>query len=425
MNILLVSVGSSGDVHPFVGMGMELLRRGHRATLITGGYFEPLARQAGLEFADFAPPGWDYRALLDNARVWGKFSGPRTVFRQAVAPLIRPAYAAIAARHEPGQTVLVASSLALAGRLARDRLGIPLATVHLSPSIFRTDFEGPKLPGLVMGPRVPAWLKRLQFWLVDRLAIDPLVCPALNAMGRELGLPPVRRVMHQYWHSPERVLGLFPDWFGWPQPDWPPQTRLVGFPLYDERGLVEPPEEAARFLEAGPPPVVFTPGSANVHGREFFAAGLEACARLGRRAMLLTRFPEQLPAPLPAHARHFDFVPFSWLLPRAAAVVHHGGVGSTAQGFAAGIPQLLMPMSFDQFDNADRVRRLGAGDYLGERQFTPENVAAALARLVDNAGVRQQCAALAARLAGHDALAAACDEIERLVSPVHAALRMP
>ena len=414
MNILMITVGSSGDVHPFVGMGRELRRRGHRVTLITSGYFAPLAEKAGLEFADFSPPGWDFRTLLDNAQVWGKFSGPRTVFRLAVTPAIRTGYEAIAARHQPGETVVVASSLALAGRLARDKLGVPLATVHLSPSIFRTDFEGPNLPALFMGPSVPAWLKRLQFWLADTLIMDRLVCPTLNSIRQELGLSPVSRVMHEWWNSPDRVLGLFPDWFGRPQPDWPPQTRLVGFPLYDEGDLAEPPADVVRFLEAGTPPIAFTPGSANVHGQEFFTAAVEACTRLGRRGMLLTKFPEQLPPSLPEHVRHFDFVPFSWLLPRVAAVVHHGGVGSTAQGFAAGVPQLLMPMSFDQFDNADRVKRLGAGEFVSVRKFTGPNVAAALQRLLDNPSIRKTCQSLAEKFTGYDPLCVTCDEIEAL-----------
>src|SRR5262249_53944037 len=160
---------------------------------------------------------------------------------------------------------------------------------------------------------------------------------------------PVRGIMSQWWHSPQRVLGLFPPWYGEPQPDWPPQVRLVGFPLYDERGVEELPGGLADFLATGSPPLVFMPGSANAQAQDFFRAPVEACQRLGRRGLLLPRFPEQLPAPLPPTIRHFNFIPFSQVLPQAAALVHHGGIGTSAQALAAGVPQVVMPLAHDQF----------------------------------------------------------------------------
>ncbi|HWA97364.1 MAG TPA: nucleotide disphospho-sugar-binding domain-containing protein, partial [Pirellulales bacterium] len=187
----------------------------------------------------------------------------------------------------------------------------------------------------------------------------------------------------------------------------------TGFPLYDEGDLIEPDADLLAFVESDSPPIAFTPGSANVHGRAFFETAIEACRLLGRRALLLTRFPEQLP-PLPEHARHFEFVPFGWLLPRTAAVVHHGGVGSTSQGFAGGVPQLLMPLGFDQFDNAKRVVRLGAGDYLTPAKFTATSVARVLQRLIESPDVAASCHALAERSRQQNALATMCEAIERL-----------
>src|SRR5262249_29005603 len=159
----------------------------------------------------------------------------------------------------------------------------------------------------------------------------------------ELGLAPVRDVFRGWLHSPQLVLGLFPKWFGSIQPDWPRHTELVGFPLYDERDATPLPAELDAFLAAGPPPVAFTPGSANLHGRPFFEAASAACTRLGRRGLLLTRHPEQLPERLPEGVRHVAYAPFGLLLPKVGALVHHGGIGTSAQGMAAGVPQLVMP----------------------------------------------------------------------------------
>jgi UDP:flavonoid glycosyltransferase YjiC (YdhE family) len=415
LKVLLVTIGSSGDVHPFVGLGLALSRRGHEVTLVTGGYFRELAEQAGLDFADPLPE-FDFRAMLGNADIWHRFRGLQVIMRSAILPLIRPVYRLIAERYEPGRTLIVASSLAFGARIAQQRLAIPTATVHLQPSIFRSMHATTRLPGMLLDSWVPAPLKRLQYWLMDRLMTDRITAPAVNEVRAEVGLAPVRGIMNDWWHSPELVLGLFADWFAPPQPDWPPQTVLTGFPLYDERGIVEPSQELEDFLGAGEPPIVFTPGSANVHGREFFQAAIEACGRLRRRGILLTRFPEQLPQPLPAGIRHESFVPFGWLLPRSAAVVHHGGIGSLSQGLAAGIPQLMMPMGFDQFDNAHRLEQLGLGAAIRPSRFRGPAVAHSLERLLADPLMADRCRAIRERLASHDGLLTAAKCLERFAT---------
>src|SRR5690606_34135251 len=198
---------------------------------------------------------------------------------------------------------------------------------------------------------------------------DHHILPGLNRFRREHGLAPVRDIIRDWWHSPDRVIGLFPEWFGPPQPDWPKQTVLTGFPLFDEKGLRELPPGLEEFLQAGEPPVVFTPGSAMAHGHEFFEEGVKALELGGRRGLLLSRFPETVPKRLPESVRHFEYVPFSEVLPRSAALVYHGGVGTCAQALQAGIPHLVQHMAHDQLDNLSRVRDLGVGDGLAPKQF--------------------------------------------------------
>src|SRR5439155_17651208 len=111
---------------------------------------------------------------------------------------------------------------------------------------------------------------------------------------------------------------------------------------------------------------------------------IDIAARLGRRALLLTRFRELLPASLPSHARHFDYAPFSRVLPQATALVHHGGIGTTAQAFATGVPQLVVPFAFDQPDTAARVRRLGVGSSILPSAFTGERGALLLRELLES-----------------------------------------
>jgi rhamnosyltransferase subunit B len=412
MRVLLIPFGSAGDVHPFVGLGLALRQRGHDVTVITGAYFENLVRRVGL---DMVPLGsaQEFLDVLHDPDAWHPLRSFNFIARYILKglPMV---YDAIAARYLPGETVVVAGSLAFGARVAQEKLGVPVVSMHLQPALFRSAYQTPVLPGLYLPDWYPRFLKRFLFWLGDTLLIDRALAPGLNDYRQQLGLPPVRRILTHWWHSPQRILALFPSWYAAPQPDWPPQTRLVGFPLYDERGVEELPAELGDFLAAGSPPLVFTPGSANVQGQDFFRAAVDACERLGRRGLLLTRFPEQLPAPLPPAVRHFAFIPFSQVLPQAAALVHHGGIGTSAQALAAGVPQVVMPLAHDQFDNAERLRRLGVSRTLLPRRFRGPALAQTLDELLSAPETAIRCKEVARRFDGIDAISAACREIEAL-----------
>jgi UDP:flavonoid glycosyltransferase YjiC (YdhE family) len=267
---------------------------------------------------------------------------------------------------------------------------------------------------------ISAWpvpLKRAFWWFGDRFMVDPHLVPALNSLRADLDLAPVHRPFTGWLNSPDLVIGLFPDWFGGSPPDWPPQLRQVGFPLYDEADVCAPDEKLEAFLrehEPGGGPIALTPGSANRHGREFFAAGLAAARELGRAVICLTAFPEQLPDPLPDHAFHTSYAPFSRVFPRCSAVAHHGGIGTLGQALAAGVPHLVMPLGFDQPDNAARLKNLGVGDWLAPDKFEAAAVAAKLDALIGSAEVVRACARRRDELAGRDAVGTACELLEEL-----------
>jgi len=401
-HIILCAVGSAGDVHPILGLGRILQQRGCRITFLTAGYFKPQVERAGFEFVDTLP-NCDFHSMLNDPKIWHPVHGTRKVMELAVKPMLRTMYAAIEQHYDPHHTKVVASTLAFGARVAQEKLGIPLTTIHLSPALFRSQFEGPRLPK-VWVHRGPPWFKRFQWYVADRFVIDPMITPWLNAFRGSLGLPPVKRILREWWHSPQQVLAFFPEWFCKPQPDWPQQTLLTGFPLYSEEGLTEPSPGLLEFLQAGSKPIAFTPGSANLFGQEFFRAAVDACRTLGRRGILLTRFGEQIPTGLPADVRHFEFAPFRWLLPQVEMLVHHGGVGSMSQAMAAGKPQIIMPMAFDQVDNAYRVEKLGVGGSIARAHFQGDRLATLIDQLLSSAPVRQRCADIKGRLTAEDGL---------------------
>ena len=420
MTILLLTIGSAGDVHPFVAIGLALRRRGHTVKLITNPYFGAAAGRAGL---DVVPLGTaeEFSSALNDPKVWGR-TGSFILFKLVLTGL-RRTYDAVAAHLPPAgePCVVVASSLGWGARIAQDRFGFPMATVHLAPSQFRSAIEPPILPGLFMPRWLPLRVKQ-QIWAGgDKYVLDRLLCPAINALRAELGLPPVSGILNAWWNSPDRVIGLFPDWFARPQADWPQQSRVTGFPRYDESDTAAVDSDLAAFLDAGPPPVAFTPGTAMYHGAAFFRASVDACRRLGRRGLLVTKHTAHLPANLPPTVRHVAYAPFSRLLPRCAALVHHGGIGTTAQALAAGVPQVVTPFAHDQFDNAERVRRLGVGRTIKARRYTGRSATRALAAVLDDPAVAVACRTVAARLAGDDSVERTCDLIEALAPAVTAA----
>jgi UDP:flavonoid glycosyltransferase YjiC (YdhE family) len=415
-HFIITALGSYGDVHPMVGLGTALAKRGHRVQIVTNPYFDDVVTGAGLELLPIGTRD-EYVRLSQHPDLWHPIRGPKFVLSQTAAGL-RALYDLVVSNSTNGDTVFGAHALDLASRIAGEKLHVPVASIDFAPGMLWSVYDSPRLKGAWLGPwlgpRVPRWLKRQQFRVADKLVALPLMGTQLNGLRRELGLPPVQRIFSHWLHATDLVLGLFPDWFGPPQPDWPPNTRVVGFPLWDSHRDCQLPHELLSFLASGGPPIAFSPGSANREAQPFFAAAVEACQLLGRRGILLTKYANQLPAKLPDSVRHFGFVPLSRLLRHTAAFIHHGGIGSCAQGLAAGVPQLVRPMSYDQFDNSRRLVRLGVAKEVSVRRFCGPAVATAIAPLLESPSVATKCREFAARCNGPTALTAACIELERL-----------
>jgi UDP:flavonoid glycosyltransferase YjiC (YdhE family) len=176
------------------------------------------------------------------------------------------------------------------------------------------------------------------------------------------------------------------------------------------------PVELARFLADGPPPIVFTLGSSAVWvARDFFAQSIEAAKCLGRRAVLLVGDERNFPAELPPGMLAVDWAPYESLLPRASVVVHHGGVGTTAQGLLAGVPTLIVPFAFDQSDNAEHARRLGASRTIYRNAYRAPRVARELRELLERPEYAQNARAVSQQLKRENGPARAADLIERVL----------
>ena len=417
LNVLLPTLGSAGDVHPFIALGTALRARGHRATILTNPFFRETIEAQGLQFLPVGTAADVQSAILDPD-LWHPNRGFEVVARRVIIPATAEIFRLIE-NHADADTVVAASSISFGARVAQEKLGLPTASIHLQPTVIRSLIDQGMFGTLRISPSQPMWFKRALFRLIDWAAIDRLLRKPLNDFRSTLGLSPVSRVLRRWIHSPECVIGFFPDWFAPPQADWPPNVHLVGFPLWDGGTEVSPIEsqgsrEAGDFLDAGEPPVIVTPGSAAATMQDYFTESVAAIQRLGLRGMLITNFPAQLPAALPSGIQSFGYLRFSEVLPRAALLVYHGGIGTLAQAVKAGVPQLVVPSAHDQFDNGWRIARLGLGRSLPRTRYRAKRAAGEMSAILSDRAVGRRARDLSGQVRSADALEQACELIEQL-----------
>ena len=413
-HFLLTPVGSHGDVHPFVALGKGLLARGHRVTMITAEPFRGVAERNGLTFVPTLSTD-DYNALMSHPDLWHPRKGLTVIFNPELMRKTFPiAFQAIRERYEPGQTALVGGTLSYASRIAHEALGVPYATVHLQPMSCCSVTDPPVDSSGWSGTWLPSPLIRLAYWIAEKWITDPKLAPQINEFRATLNLRPVKRIITKWSPSPQWVIGLFPDWFG-PIQDGGPTFRHAGFVPFDDAGGRPTPPEVLAFIKVGPPPVIFSFGSAMRAGRPYFEAAVEACTTLGIRGILLAKGGDQIPPSLPANVIHAEYAPFSEVFPLAACVVHHGGIGTSAQAMQAGVPQLVMPLAFDQADNAARMKRLGVVKTLFPKRFTGKNVAKVLNAILNDREQTAMAKDVSQRTDGFDGLTKACGYVEALI----------
>jgi rhamnosyltransferase subunit B len=233
----------------------------------------------------------------------------------------------------------------------------------------------------------------------------------------ELGLGRGPDPIFEAKHSPYLVLAMFSSLLGDPQPDWPAATKTTGFVFYDgDAGQRDLPPVIEDFLAAGPPPLVFTLGSAAVlDAGDFYQQSVLAAEMLGQRAVLLVGSdPRNVPQKTSANVCIAPYAPYSKLFPRASIIIHQGGVGTTAQALLSGKPMLVMPYSHDQPDNARRVRRLRVARVIRRPKYTAESAARKISLLLESPRVQRRAAKIGEQLRREDGLKAACDALEAL-----------
>lgn len=409
MKILFPTLGSYGDVYPLLTLGKNLQQRGHEVIIVANPLFQQIVINAGLAFLPLGSEK-DYYDEINNPDIWHPTRGFQLVVEHGILRMLSPLYEIIQ-QFDPADTMIVSSAFLFGSHIAHETHGYRFCTFHLQPSLIRSVVAPPVLSNPTLPEWAPAWMVKGFYQSMDRFFIDPLLEP-VNEFRKELGLPRITRFFEKWIHSSQLNLGLFPDWFATPQREWPENTHLTGFiPHHLGEGNLS--EETLRFIQNGEAPLLFTAGTAMLHTENFFETAVQATQILKKRAILLSRLIDQIPTNLPENIYHAEFEPLDKILSQSAAFIYHGGIGSLAQAIAAGVPQLVMPMSLDQPDNATRIKKLGVGDFVLPRYFKPRLVADKLSGLLDNPIVRENCQKYAQQVDFEKAILDTCNILEK------------
>jgi len=418
MRIVLNTFGSFGDIHPYMAIAKELQSRGHKPVVASMAVYREKIEGAGLEFFPIRPnisqPQQQDSEMLE--RLMEPRTGPRFLTEEVIFPAVRDSYYDLI-EAVAGADLLVTHPAAPAGPLVGRKTGMQWISTLLAPMSFFSAYDAPVPPFWQWTSNFRRLGPRFMKFSLDFMK-RPHKAKAVVDFRNEIGLSDYGNPIFEGQHSPTLVLALFSRIFAQPQPDWPPHTEITGFCFYDGRDQTPMPAELERFLADGPPPIVFTLGTSAVWvAHDFFQESIEAAKRLRKRAVLLIGDERnRLPA-LPEDMIAVNYAPYQSLLPRASVVVHHGGVGTTAQGLLAGVPTLIVPFAFDQSDNAEHTRRVGTSRTLYRKSYRAARVEKELRELIERPEYRQRALEVSQQLQQENGPARAADAIERMLGP--------
>jgi len=421
--ILLSTFGSFGDIHPYLAIALELKALGHHPVVATSEVYREKIELCGIAFHPVRPDMPSYDQPEELVRLIEGAMDPREGgerVMEMLLPYLRDIYYDLNAAANDADLILT-HPLPLVGPIVAQVRKLPWVSSVLAPASFISVYDPivpPQWPWLYHLMRLSPWVGRAVMKLAT-VKLDKLMQPVYD-LRAELGLPRGEQPILAGQHSPAKVLALFSKVLAAPQRDWPANSCVTGFPFYDRRdffGETGVPAGVSEFLDAGPPPIIFTLGSSAYWvARDFYLDSIEAARALGRRALLLIGHSRNMPAtPLPDGVAAFEYAPYSEVLPRACAIVHQGGVGTTGQALRSGKPVLIVPHAHDQFDNAARVARLGGGRVLSRPRYNAKTAVHELQMLLDDQSYSERATEVGKVVSQEQGASVAADEIEKVL----------
>ena len=421
MRITILTIGSRGDVQPYLALGLGLQEAGHQVRLATNSTFAEFVSSRGLEFA---PLEGDPKELLEGetGQLWLETSGNPVQFFRLYAELARPII-----EHQMNDSwkvcqdaeAVIYSPLAFGGYSIAEKLGIPGYRAVLQPSGATKEF-----PSCLASPevRLGGIYNWLTHFLMEQLFWQPFKQPINNWVQSTLNLPPLPWLGFSsptYQKRHPYLYGYSPSVFPKPR-DWQEWRYVTGYWFLDHPLDWQPPADLVDFLESGSSPVYIGFGSMmGSNSEERTELVLEALAKAGKRGILLTGWGGLSNADLPDEVFKVESIPHDWLFPQMAAIVHHGGAGTTSASLRAGVPTIIAPFFADQPFWGYRVKDLGVGPApLPQKELTAEKLAAVIQAATSDEAMGNRARALGEKIRAEDGVEKAVEIIHRYL-PAH------
>ena len=431
--ILLTTIGSAGDVHPFVAIAITLRERGHEVLILTNPYFKDRILGAGIGFWPLGSAE-TYQRLIKDPRLISGARSPSFVIDELITPAFAPTIDAIRQiqiAFKPD--VLASHHIAFGAAAAAELLHIPHVQCVLAPLFWFSRHEKIAMPSLPF-PDAPPLIDRALRQLarfIGRHTFDP----AINRLRKDVGLPPQRDLISRAARGGDGVaprerlsdpskgtptLALWSPQFRGTLADDPCTGTICGFSTWDRPPTladdIDRERDSIRWMESGAPPVVVTLGSSvSHHGADVYRLAAQACARAGKRALLLTGGSAD-DSTWPEHVRAVPYASYSRVMPRGCVTVHHAGIGTLAAAMRAGVPEIIIPFANDEFDNAARAQRLGVATVIKRRKLTVRSLAEAISHATQNKSMVERSGQLGAAMQPENGAICAADIIETIVN---------
>ncbi len=416
MKVLVTTIGSSGDVYPFLSVARALRARGHEVLMLVNRCFQVEVSAAGFR-CEGVGPAFELADIADKPDMMHPRRGTTVIFREFVLPSVAPMLNAVeAAITNFSPDVALSHATSFPTRWVCQRRGIPCAQAVLSPMVWFSRYEP-----VILRPWEPRFQPRVYFRLRNVLAkwaSRRIIDRPMNEIRRRCGFPDLRDHLFGALRAGDINLALWSPVFRPPMPDDPPRSRICGFAWNDSpNDTVAATPALDRFLADGPPPIIFTLGSTAVHvADDFYQHAADACHLLGRRGVLLTGRTDNASLRLSDDVVAVPYVEHARVLPQGCASVVHGGVGTTGQALRAGKPVVVVPFAHDQFDNAARARRMGVSVTVSRSRVQPHRLAKELKRLLDNPEVVRRAEQVGLDMAAENGADTAARALEEWVS---------
>lgn len=403
MKLTLIAIGSRGDVQPIVALGRGLLDAGYAVRMVTLESFEPMVHGQGLEL--FSVKG-DAQSLTNEMMLAGMKGKGLNLFSMYRG--IMRTFGAITASYQQAFTAeALRDSDAILSQLPGGLYGYDLAQAlrvpYIALSVIPQEITGAyPLSLLPMQFSLGRWYNRLTYSLGQQLAWHPFR-KSINAFRQQLGLPTASfwwGNMRRMKREPVPVIQGFSEHVIPTQPEWGDHVHTTGYWTLDESGW-EPSGALVRFLEAGEPPVFIGFGSMPVPDPQVTThLILEALQRSGKRGILHAGWAQLGIAALPENVFLLDYAPYAWLFPRMAAIIHHGGSGTTGFALRAGVPSMVVPFTADQPFWGRRTVELGVGHApIPFAKLTADNLTLAMNAMTEDSGMKSRAVRLRGAMA--------------------------